>query len=112
MHSDNSVVTQLTKYKFLCLRSAMVNNYKFTCCKDRIAHADWHIYVNIRINKIHVCVEYISHDYFVCKTICELCDIRDGVKQYDYLDNINNNNTLFETIVYMDNKKIVKYNVK
>ena len=34
-----------------------------------------------------ICVEYTNHDYSVCNTLRELCDILDGVKQCDYFDN-------------------------
>ena len=55
------------------------------CCKYRIAHADWNNNVNFLMKKI--CVKYTNHDYSVCNTVRELCDIRDGVKQCDYFDN-------------------------
>ena len=85
MHKDNSVVRQVTTYKLLCLRSTIADNYKYLCCKYRIAHADWHNNVNFPMKKI--CVEYTNHDYSVCITVRKLCDIRDGVKQCDYFDN-------------------------
>ena len=85
MHNENSVVRQVTTYKLLCPRSTIADNYKYLCCKYRIAHADWHNNVNFLMKKI--CVEYTNHDYSVCNTVRELCDIRDGVKQCDYFDN-------------------------
>ena len=45
-----------------------------------------------------ICVEYTNHDYSVCNTVHELCDIRrDGVKQCDYFDN-NELSTLLTAI--------------
>ena len=37
-----------------------------------------------------ICVGYTNHDYSVCNTVREHCDIRDGVKQCDYSGNDEN----------------------
>ena len=51
MHNDNSVVRQVANYKLLCPRSTFANNYKYLCCKYRIAHAEWHNNVNSLIKR-------------------------------------------------------------
>ena len=73
MHNENSVVRLVTTYKLLCPRSTISDNYKYLCCKYRIAHADWNNNVNFLMKKI--CVEYTNHDYSVCNTVRELCDM-------------------------------------
>ena len=40
VHNGNSVVRQVMNYKLLCPRSTIHINYKYLCCKYRIAHAD------------------------------------------------------------------------
>ena len=40
--------------------------------------------------------------FFICKPICTI----------NVYNNNNNNNTLFQTIVHMDNKNKIKYNVE
>ena len=71
MHNENFVVKQVTTYKLLCPRSTIADNYKYLYCKYRIAHADLIIFLMKKI-----CVEYTNHDYSVCNTVRELCDIR------------------------------------
>ena len=85
MHNENSVVRPVTIYKLLCLRSTIDDNYKYLCCKYKVAHADWHNNLNFPMKKIYV--EYTNHDYSVWNTVRQLCDILNGVKQCDYFGN-------------------------
>ena len=38
------------------------------------------------LNKI--CVEYTNHDYAICQTVLELCNMRDGVSHCEYLNSV------------------------
>ena len=51
--------------------------YIYLCNKYNIAHSDWYRYMPFITNMI--CTEYTNHQYDICKTITELCELRDGV---------------------------------
>ena len=85
LHNDNLVVKQITEYKMLSPRSTLADNYRYLCGKYKYSYNDWYSKdVNSMLNKI--CVEYTNHDYAICQTVLELCNMRDGVSHCEYLN--------------------------
>ena len=66
-------------------RSTLVNNYRYLCSKYKYSYNDWYSKdVSSMLNKI--CVEYSNHDYAICQTVLELCNMQGwGQVQYLYL---------------------------
>ena len=73
-------------------RSTLADNYRYLCGKykyndwySKYKYNDWYSKdVNSMLNKI--CVEYTNHNYAICQTVLELCNMRDGVSYCDYLN--------------------------
>ena len=67
LHCENITVHQIGICKLL---SPTSNKYN-------IAHSDWYRDMPFITNMI--CTEYTNHQYDICKTVTELCELRDGV---------------------------------
>ena len=77
MHCENITVQRIVKCKILSPTSIFADNYRYLCNKYSIAHFDWYRYMPFITNMI--CTEYTNHQYDICKTVTELCELRDGV---------------------------------
>ena len=65
------------KCKLLSPTSIFADNFRYLCNKYNIAHSDWYRDMPFITNMI--CTEYTNHQYDICITITELCEICDGV---------------------------------
>ena len=77
LHCENITVQQIVKCKLLSSTSIFADNYRYLCNKYNIAHSDWYRDMPFITNMI--CTEYTNYQYDICKTITELCELRDGV---------------------------------
>ena len=77
LHCDNITVQQIVKCKLLSPTSIFADNYRYLYNKYNIAHSDWYRDMSFITNMI--CTEYTNHQYDICKTITELCELRDGI---------------------------------
>ena len=71
------IILSIVKCKLWSPTSIFADNYRYLCNKYNIAHYDWYIYMPFIINMI--CTEYTNPQYYICKTVTELCELRDGV---------------------------------
>ena len=67
----------VVKCKLLFPTSILADNYRYLCNKYNIAHSDW--YRDMSFIRNMICTEYTNHQYDICKTVTELCELRDGV---------------------------------
>ena len=65
------------KCKVLSPTSIFADNYIYLCNNYNTAHSDWYRDIPFITNLI--CTEYTNHQYDICKTVTELCELRDGV---------------------------------
>ena len=77
MHCENITVQQIVKCKLLSPTSIFADNYRYLCNKYNIGHSDWYRDMPFLTNMI--CTEYTNHQCDICKTVTELCELRDGV---------------------------------
>ena len=65
--------------------STLADNYRYLCSKYKYSYNDWYSKdVNSMLNKI--CVEDTNHDYAICQTVLELCNMRDRISHCEYLN--------------------------
>ena len=77
LHCDITV-QQIVKYKLLSPTSIFADNYIiYLCNKYNIAHSDWKRDMPFITNMI--CTWYTNHQYDICKTVTEVCELRDSV---------------------------------
>ena len=77
MHRENITVQQIVKCKLLSPTSIQADNYIYLCNKYSIVHSDW--YKNMTCITNMICTEYTNHQYDICKTVTELCELRNAV---------------------------------
>ena len=54
---------------------------------------NWYIHMSFIMNIIYT--DYTNHQYDICKTVTELCELRDGVAHYGV---VNRTNILLEVV--------------
>ena len=80
LRCENITVQQIVKCKLLSPTSIFADNYRYLCNKYNIAHSDWYRDLPFITNMI--CTDYTNHQYDICKTVPELCELCDGVPYY------------------------------
>ena len=95
MHSTNTVVRKISRYKIWalhCPRSIISENYKYLSTKYGISTSDWFMDLKGILRKITR--HYSEDEILICNTIKQLCELRDGVIQCDVINNATDINLL------------------